>query len=135
MTARAGERADTATHGGEAVEAVRGRAERGEPPYAMIFMDMEMPVMDGFQASRKIRQLEAEGATKGPPSKIVALTANAMEASRERCREAGMDDFLAKPVKMDQIARMVERFCRSAPTASTSAESSASAKEPRQEPP
>eukprot|EP00741_Cyanophora_paradoxa_P017940 tig00021036_g17323.t1 len=102
-------RVEQAAHGREAVEAVRGRAARGEPPFALVLMDMEMPVMDGLSATRAIRALEAEGVTGGPPSAIVArhlppapaptsqaLTANVLSASREECAAAGMDGFLAK---------------------------------------
>jgi len=67
-----------------------------------------MPEMDGFQATAAIRAREIEIATRGSPTPrlpIVALTANALKGDRERCLEAGMDDYLAKPFRKDDLAR------------------------------
>jgi len=66
-----------------------------------------MPEMDGFEASRTIREREAGG--KRIP--IVALTANAMAGDRERCLEAGMDDYLSKPFRADDLRAVFSRFC------------------------
>ena len=69
-----------------------------EAPYDLVLMDCQMPVMDGFTATRRIR----EGAHQdGIP--IVALTAKAMRGDRERCLTVGMDDFLAKPFTLEQL--------------------------------
>ncbi len=78
--------------------------------FDVILMDMQMPRMDGLEATRRIREREAEqGRTRTP---IVALTANALASDRERCIEAGMDAFLAKPFQVDEVVRMVGRLAR-----------------------
>lgn len=78
-----------------------------------------MPVMDGFQATAAIRareaELDAELRASGLPARrmpIVALTANAMRGDRERCIDAGMDDYLAKPFKKDQLLELLERWTK-----------------------
>lgn len=71
-----------------------------------------MPVMDGYQATAAIRALEKEGARHLP---IVAMTANAMEGDRQRCLDAGMDDYLAKPYTMSRLAQVLERWLAHTP--------------------
>jgi CheY-like chemotaxis protein len=69
-------------------------------------MDVQMPEMDGYAATREIR---AKTAQARQPI-IIALTANAMQGDRERCLAAGMDDYITKPVKIDEIQAMISRF-------------------------
>jgi two-component system, sensor histidine kinase and response regulator len=81
--------------------------------YDLVLMDCQMPEMDGFEATRTIRALEAErGAAGLSPRRmpIVALTANAMQGDRERCIAAGMDDYLAKPFKKEQLVDVLDAW-------------------------
>jgi PAS domain S-box-containing protein len=96
---RLGYRADAVANGLEAVTAVENRR------YDLVFMDLQMPEMDGFDATRQIRsRLPVDRQPK-----IVALTANAMQGDRELCVAAGMDDYISKPVKMHEIAAAIRR--------------------------
>jgi PAS domain S-box-containing protein len=92
-----GYQADVAGNGLEAVEAV----ERQE--YDLVLMDVQMPEMDGLEATRQIRGLQPQS---GP--RIVAMTANAMDGDREACLEAGMDDYLGKPIRVDELVAALE---------------------------
>jgi PAS domain S-box-containing protein len=96
---RLGLRADAVANGQEVLEALRGQA------YDAILMDCQMPVMDGYTATREIRALERDGRARTP---IVAVTANAMPDDLERCREAGMDEFVAKPVTLAALSGAIE---------------------------
>ncbi|MFI5356046.1 MAG: ATP-binding protein [Opitutales bacterium] len=96
---RLGFRADAVGNGLEAVTTL------GSRHYHLILMDLQMPEMDGFEASRQIRRrLPADRQPK-----IVALTANAMQGDRELCLAAGMDDYISKPVKLHEIAGVIRR--------------------------
>lgn len=75
--------------------------------YDLIFMDIQMPNMDGLQATREIRkQLSKEGQPK-----IIAMTANALEEDRKQCFLAGMDDYMIKPIKLDKVEKMIRKWC------------------------
>jgi PAS domain S-box-containing protein len=87
-----------ANHGKEAVDAVERAA------FDLILMDVQMPEMDGFEATQVIRQREADTGKHIP---IVAMTAHAMKGDRERCLAAGMDDYLAKPVQRSELERVL----------------------------
>jgi CheY-like chemotaxis protein len=71
-------------------------------------MDIQMPEMDGFEATRAIRDPETRVLKKDIP--IIALTANAMEGDRDRCIEAGMNDYIAKPIKRELLIMTIEAF-------------------------
>ncbi|TLS68576.1 response regulator [Mariprofundus erugo] len=74
--------------------------------FDILFMDCQMPVMDGFEATRKIRAHESEN---GGHQLIVAMTANAMKGDKDACLKAGMDDYISKPVSFDKIAAVIEQ--------------------------
>jgi CheY-like chemotaxis protein/anti-sigma regulatory factor (Ser/Thr protein kinase) len=95
---RFGYRADQVANGLEAVTAVRQR------PYDLVLMDMQMPEMDGLEATRTIRTLRD---VQQP--QIVAMTANAMSGDRAACIEAGMDDYLSKPFRMEDLQGVLSR--------------------------
>ncbi len=100
-----------ANHGREAVDALFAA---GAPKFDVVLMDMEMPVLDGLQATREIRSREAVSGGHFP---IVAMTANAMAGDRERCLEAGMDDYLCKPVNPAELIAKVELYASGAGSA------------------
>ena len=68
-------------------------------------MDLQMPVMNGFEALQKIREIEAESNEK---AKIIAVTAYATEEDREKCISAGMDEYISKPFKIEEIKKVLE---------------------------
>lgn len=78
--------------------------------YDIIFMDCQMPEMDGFEATTKIRELEGIGTIR--QNIIIALTADAMTGDRDKCLKSGMDDYLNKPVRPQEIAKMLEKWIR-----------------------
>jgi CheY-like chemotaxis protein len=102
ILAKAGMRAEVAANGVEAVQAVHARN------FDVILMDMQMPEMDGLEATRRIRRLGAMG--RAVP--IIAMTANAMQEDRRRCLEAGMNDFVAKPIDSAELLRKIAAHCR-----------------------
>jgi len=102
MLRRLGYDADVAANGKEAIDALR------RAPYDLVLMDCQMPEMDGFEAAISIRQ-EDSGVLK-PHIPIIAMTANTMKGDRERCIEARMDDYLAKPVQSGELERMLDRW-------------------------
>jgi signal transduction histidine kinase/DNA-binding response OmpR family regulator len=98
LLAQMGYRADVAADGVEAVECVTRQ------PYDLVLMDVQMPEMDGLEATRLI--VERLGAQR---PRIVAMTANAMQGDRESCLAAGMDDYIAKPIRVEALVEALER--------------------------
>lgn len=136
MVEKLGYKPDVVENGQEALTALA----KGD--YAVILMDCQMPVMDGFEATRRIREREASGSVSGSVSQgpgpeshhsngsyetchskldtrrhipIIAVTANAMQGDRERCLAAGMDDYLAKPIKLDELRNALTRWVSAPP--------------------
>lgn len=100
LLSQLGYQVEVAEHGQEAVEMVQQHS------YSAILMDCQMPVMDGYQATREIRKLEGEpGQTI-----IIAMTAEALRGEREKCLEAGMNDYLPKPVDLEKLQVTLERW-------------------------
>jgi len=96
-----GHQVDTVSCGAEAVRAVRSR------PYDVVLMDVEMPEVDGLDATRQIRAWEREAGRRTP---IVAMTAHAMKGDRERCLAAGMDDYVSKPLRPSELFKTIEAY-------------------------
>jgi two-component system, sensor histidine kinase and response regulator len=95
---RAGFDIDLVADGREALEAHKAQ------PYDLILMDCQMPTMDGFEASRQIRSLDYHQPV------IIAVTANALVGEREKCLDAGMDDYLSKPFQAEQLVAVVKKW-------------------------
>ena len=104
MLGKLGCEVTTAAHGGEALDQLEQR------DFDLVLMDCNMPVMDGYEASRQIRR-----SGRWPQLPIVALTANAMSEERERCRAAGMSDYLAKPFRREELAALLDLWIPSTP--------------------
>jgi two-component system, sensor histidine kinase len=95
---------DVVNDGAEAVAQIGARA------YDLVFLDVQMPVMDGYEAARRIRTAWAGRDAARP--RLIAMTANARQVDRDRCLEAGMDDFLGKPLQLDTLQALVQRCAR-----------------------
>jgi PAS domain S-box-containing protein len=98
---RLGIKVDVVSNGREAINAVT------KNNYDLILMDCQMPEMDGFEATAEIRRAESKN---GKKNLIVALTASAMASDREHCLECGMDDYLAKPVRLRQLIEVIDKW-------------------------
>lgn len=100
MLSRLGYQAEAAHNGQEALDAL------DDETYDLVLMDCKMPVLDGYEATRRWRQQEAGKAH----TIIIGVTANAMEGDREQCLEAGMDDYLSKPFRLQEITDLLKKW-------------------------
>ncbi len=103
MLEKVGLKPSLANNGIEALEQLNNQS------FDLVLMDCQMPEMDGFDATREIRQLDIKALNK-KPLPIVAMTANVMSGDRERCLEVGMDDYIGKPVRRDELASILKRW-------------------------
>lgn len=101
MLDKLGYAADMAEDGQQAVDMAI------KHPYDFIFMDLQMPVMDGLEATAQIRR---EGGPAAEKTIIIAMTANVMEGIQNRCKASGMDDYISKPLKMSSIKQIISRY-------------------------
>ena len=97
-----GFRADAVANGKEAIEALKS------VPYHIVFMDGQMPVMDGIEATEAIRN--SEPAVLNPNVPIIAMTAHAMKGDRERFLKSGMDEYISKPIKPQALIDAIYKF-------------------------
>jgi CheY-like chemotaxis protein len=102
-----------AGNGIEALQALR------DADFDMVLMDCQMPEMDGYEATRHLR--DPQGACRNPRIPVIALTANAFATDRERCLAAGMDDFLSKPIERTRLEEALARVLDKRATAASSA--------------
>jgi len=109
-----------AATGQEAWEAIR------KGSFDLIFMDIQMPELDGYEVTRKLRQWEGDSGTRTP---VVALTAQALSSDRDRCFAAGMDDHLTKPATLEDLGRLLKQWL--SPKRASSLEQTAPPREPR----
>jgi len=105
MLKRLGYDADVATDGREALRAIEN--QRADCPYDVVLMDVQMPEMDGLEATKQIRAIHGNGSHQ---PYIIAMTAAAMELDREKCLEAGMNDFVSKPATLEDLQRAILRY-------------------------
>jgi CheY-like chemotaxis protein/HPt (histidine-containing phosphotransfer) domain-containing protein len=103
MLRKFGCRVDLVSNGREAMNAF------SKHPYDLIFMDCQMPILDGYQATADIRRQEQERGVMHP-TPIIALTAHALEGDKQKCLAAGMDDYMSKPFRSEEMQAMIERW-------------------------
>jgi CheY-like chemotaxis protein len=96
MLGKLGHTADIAPDGVQALNAINRKQ------YDLVLMDCQMPEMDGYEATRLLRK-------SGKNVRVVAMTANAMQGDREKCLEAGMDDYVSKPIRLEELAAAIQR--------------------------
>jgi CheY-like chemotaxis protein len=97
-----GYQADIVNNGVEAIKAIANTA------YDLILMDIQMPEMDGLEATKYIRKQESE--SQLPPIAIVAMTANATDDDQNLCRDAGMNDYISKPIQIDKLKSLLQHY-------------------------
>jgi len=106
MLTRAGYQMEIAANGKEALELFTA-----EPvTFDLIFMDLQMPEMDGIQATKEIRKKEKQSQIEDLHTPIIAMTAEAIKGTREKCLAAGMDDYISKPIKREDVFKMVKKW-------------------------
>ncbi|MFB3765996.1 MAG: response regulator [Methanotrichaceae archaeon] len=98
MLKKLGYRADLAATGAEAVQALERQ------PYDIVLMDIKMPEMDGIEATKQIRQMWPDN---GP--RVIAIMAYTLQGDKEKCLEAGMDDYISEPVRIDELADILDK--------------------------
>jgi PAS domain S-box-containing protein len=106
MLAKLGVEVTLAENGVDAIDKLKAIADRSQ--LQLVFMDCQMPEMDGYEATRCIRQGEAGDLWRDIP--IIALTANALKGDREKCVEAGMDDYITKPITLDALIKLLSQW-------------------------
>lgn len=101
----------TSVDGSDCLTKIDALIEQGAyPPVDLIFMDLEMPIMDGLTATKKIREAEANGVYSGSSVPIVAVSANARQVYADLSTEAGMNGFLRKPYSKAQLLEVIDTF-------------------------
>ncbi|MCP5050653.1 MAG: response regulator, partial [bacterium] len=107
LLTKAGYQVEVVDDGQKALESYTAAANR----YDMILMDVQMPVMDGIAATKEIRRWESENTgSASSPVPIIAMTAEAMKGDRERCIDAGMNDYISKPIKREKVFKIVRKW-------------------------
>ena len=101
MLRKMGLEADASNNGEEALRALESSS------YDLVLMDCQMPVLDGYETTRRLRDPGSKVRDRGVP--VIAMTAHAMEGERENCLAAGMDDYLSKPVTIDSVTRILRQ--------------------------
>jgi CheY-like chemotaxis protein len=104
LLGKLGVKPEIAKNGEEAVNLLKAKN------FDLVFMDCQMPVMDGFAATEAIRKMEKH---TGKHTTIVAMTAHAMKGDRKKCIQAGMDDYIAKPIKPDELQKIIAKWLHS----------------------
>lgn len=98
---------DCAQHGGEAF----AKLKQADKPYHLVLMDINMPIMDGFEATRRLRQWESE--QQRPPIPVIAVTTGGEGVTRTTCLAAGMDELVMKPVNLLELEETIQQLlCR-----------------------
>jgi CheY-like chemotaxis protein/HPt (histidine-containing phosphotransfer) domain-containing protein len=126
MLEKFGLRTDLVANGKEAIDALE------QLPYDLIFMDCQMPVMDGYQASRSIRDLSSKVIDHAIP--IIAMTAHAMQGDRDRCFAAGMNDYISKPIDLKKLRRVLSQWLSQGAAPASSQKATTAASRPRSTP-